>query len=336
VKSVGELPASGQKENDVTERHDLASIAQTQTASIQTVIDLIRSAPFPMFILLGQDRRLIYNDAYVPVLGARHPAAMEKPFFEVWPEVRSVVEPVIERAFVGEPSHFEDLPVVLHRPDPEPAWFTFSYSPIRNEKTDIVGTLCICTETTEAVTARERQTFLISLEKSFRGIDDPFEIIETAQAALGTYLGVSRVGYGTVDDTGRYFTTKRNWSDGSVQNEDGTHDLTAFGNTIFDALRRGIPSKVTDAWTDPREGAEGAAAAFAALQVRSAVTVPLIKGDRFVAALYVHHREPRQWTEGDLTLIRDVAERTWSAVERAYAQADLHALSRRQASASTV
>jgi PAS domain S-box-containing protein len=309
----------------------LADPAAEASAGICVLLETIRSAPFPMFMLLGPERRLIYNQAYIPVLGPHHPAAMGRPFFDVWAEVREAIEPVIERAFAGEASLFEDLPVLLHRPDPEPAWFTFSYSPVRDEAGDVVAALCVCTETTEAVRSRRRQKFLIDLEVSFRGFYDPLRIVETAQAALGEHFGVSRVGYGSVDASERYFTTRGNWTDGSVPHHNGTHDLAAFGDEIFTALRSGVSLAIGDTLTDPRARSDQAAAAFAALQVRSVATVSLIKDGRFVAALYLHHHQPRVWSTEDVALIAEVAERTWSAVQRAHAETDLRSLARRQA-----
>ncbi len=304
-------------------------IAQ-QGIRLRSVIDTIANAPFPMFIVIGADRRLIYNDAYIPILGSRHPSALGRPFFEVWPEVGEQVAPVIDNAFAGTSVLFQDLKITLSRPTPQPAWFTFSYSPILDEDGNVVAALCVCAETTEAVTARLRQTFLIDLEAAFQNKDDGFGIIEIAQQALGSHLGVSRVGYGSVDDSERYFTTPSNWTDGTVESHGGTHDLAAFGAEVLAALRGGVSLVISDVLTDSRIADPASASAFKALQVRSVVTVSLIRSGRFVAALYVHDKEPRDWMEQELALIREVAERTWSAVERAYAQANLRALAQRQ------
>jgi PAS domain S-box-containing protein len=144
-----------------------------------------------------------------------------------------------------------------------------------------------------------------------------------AAEMLGQYLGVSRVGYGEVDETARYFSTPRNWTDGTVHHHTGTHDLTAFGPEIHSALQQGEPLIVCNAETDPRTNSPGSLAAFASLQTRAVVTVSLVKQGRMVAALYVHSRAPREWTEAEVRLIQDVAERTWDAVERARAETAL-------------
>jgi PAS domain S-box-containing protein len=290
--------------------------------ALANIADVIAASPFPMFVLWGQRRILLYNSAYVPILGPHHPVAMGRPFFEVWPEVREIIEPVIDDAFRGRASLYEDLPVTLHRPQPEAAWFTFAYSPIKNDDGSIGGALCVCTETTEGVRARHRLAFLLALEERFREVESPDEIIRVAQAALGEHLRVSRVGYGRLDAGERFFTTKDNWTNGSVEHFNGTHDLAAFGDQIHGALKRGEPLAVEDTVTDPRIDAAGAQA-FEGLQTRAAATVSLIKNGRFVAAMYVHHNEPRYWDAEDVGLIRDVAERTWSAVERAAAEAEL-------------
>jgi len=55
----------------------------------------------------------------------------------------------------------------------------------------------------------------------------------------------------------------------------------------------------------------------------AAVSVPMVKDGRLVAALTVHTKTPRAWTDEDVALIQETAERTWGAVERARATAAL-------------
>lgn len=298
--------------------------------ALRAAVDLIAGSRFPMFIVWGAERTLIYNHAYVPILGSHHPEAMGRPFFEIWPEVHDVIAPVIDQAYAGVSSLFEDLPVTLHRPHPEETWFTFSYSPLKDEDDSISGALCVCAETTPAMRARRRQSFLVELETTFRSFHDSLDIIRSAQQALGRHFGVSRVGYGTLDESGRYFTTRENWTDGSVPHHNGTHDLAGSEGPIFSALRSGDTLVVEDALEDPRTKDWQASDAFAALRVRSAVTVSLVKDGRIVAALYLHHRATRRWSAEEIALIEEVAERTWSAVERASAEERLRQIMRTQ------
>ncbi|HLH31644.1 MAG TPA: response regulator, partial [Terriglobia bacterium] len=58
-------------------------------------------------------------------------------------------------------------------------------------------------------------------------------------------------------------------------------------------------------------------------QIAALVGVMLLKGGRLVAAFGVNTCMPRMWTPMEIQLIREVAERTWAAVERAHAEAEL-------------
>jgi PAS domain S-box-containing protein len=83
---------------------------------------------------------------------------------------------------------------------------------------------------------------------------------------------------------------------------------------------------VDDVTSDPRVGPS--AAAFAAIQTRSVLAVPLFKADRFAAMLYLHHPNPHRWDPSEVALARDVVEQTWQAVERARAEAELRELNK--------
>ncbi|MFC1456492.1 PAS domain S-box protein [Microvirga arabica] len=288
------------------------------------LVDVMLASKVPMFLLWGPDRIFIYNDAYIPVLGQKHPWALGRGFFEIWPEVRDQIQPVIDQAYAGQSSYFEDKAVVLHRRgSPEQTYFTFSYSPVHDASGQVAGALCTLQETTSKVQAEHRLELLLTLTDRLRGLTDPLDVINMAAEMLGQHLGVSRVGYGDVDETARYFSTPRNWTDGTVQHHTGTHDLTAFGPEIHSALQQGVPLIVRDAEADLRTSSPGSLAAFANLETRAVVTVSLIKQGRMVAALYVHSREPREWPDAEVRLIQDVAERTWDAVERARAETAL-------------
>lgn len=278
---------------------------------------------FPTYMLWGQELTSFYNDAYIPILGSKSDA-LGRPFREVWAEAWGTVGPIAEKALLGQASYFEDLPITVERNGyPEQTWWTFSYSPIHDEAGDIGGVLCIVHDTTVKVLSEQRLEFLVRLSDRLRGLNEPLEVITAAQEMLGKHLKTGRVGYGEVEETARYFTTERNWTDGTVAHHTGTHDLAAFGPAIHGALKRGETLVVHDVSTDPRTNSPNHLAAFAFLETCAAITVSLIKRGRMVAALYVHNREPRYWSPGEVKLIEDVAERTWDAVERLRSEAAL-------------
>jgi PAS domain-containing protein len=107
---------------------------------------------------LGRRPRLLYNDAYAEILGAKHPAALGAPFKQVWAEIWPDIEPSVQAALAGEATFHEDLPLVMNRTgSDELTYFTFSYSPVRDEKGDVAGMFCTCAETTKQVLATSKR-----------------------------------------------------------------------------------------------------------------------------------------------------------------------------------
>ncbi|WP_208621103.1 hybrid sensor histidine kinase/response regulator [Azospirillum oryzae] len=105
-----------------------------------------------MFIGWGPDVTFLYNDAYLDILGARHPQALGRPMREVWPDAWPVAGDFVRRVYDGEPLRHEDLRVPLERNGAtEDCYFTFSYTPITDEAGRVGGFLCIVAETTSAV-----------------------------------------------------------------------------------------------------------------------------------------------------------------------------------------
>jgi PAS domain S-box-containing protein len=291
--------------------------------SLRTAVSMMLHSKFPIYMLWGQELTSFYNDAYAPMLGSK-PEALGQSFRDVWAEAWGTVGPIAERALLGQASYFEDLPITLERNGyPEQTWWTFSYSPIHDESGAIGGIVCIVHETTGKVQGEQRLEFLVRLSDRLRGLSEPVSVIKAAQEMLGEHLKTSRVGYGEVEETARYFTTESNWTDGTLAHQTGTHDLAAFGPEILQALRRAEPLVVHDVSTDPRTNSPAHLAAFAFLETASVITVSLIKRGRMMAALYVHNRTPRLWSDSEVKLVKDVAERTWDAVERARTEAAL-------------
>ena len=104
----------------------------------------------PMFIVWGSDETFLYNDAYVPILGRRHPEALGRPFAQVWPEAYAAVAPAVAQVMTGRPASFEHAPFSVTRNGiEEQAWFSFTYSPLRRLDGAVRGFACVVAETTD-------------------------------------------------------------------------------------------------------------------------------------------------------------------------------------------
>jgi PAS domain S-box-containing protein len=131
--------------------------SETWVPSLKLSVSMVLASGFPMAIRWGSELVLIYNDAYRPILGEKHPGALGRPLREVWWEVYPELGPLSEAILRGERGAFfaEDHPWTIRRQGSaaEDARFTISYSPILDETAPnrIGGVLTTCIETTERV-----------------------------------------------------------------------------------------------------------------------------------------------------------------------------------------
>lgn len=168
-----------------------------------------------------------------------------------------------------------------------------------------------------------RQSFLLDLEEELRTVGIPAFVMAVTAKFLGRHLGASRVGYAEIVNEGssEVAVVECDWTDGT-QSIRGRHSLEQFGASFAVEMRAGRTIRVEDMTIHPLFGGV-VAEAFAAIGVRAAITPTLVKEGRPVAMLFVHSQAPRRWTDDEVGLVEEVAERTWAAVVRARAEVAL-------------
>jgi PAS domain S-box-containing protein len=167
--------------------------------------------------------------------------------------------------------------------------------------------------------SEQRLLFLVMLNDALRPLSDPSDVQGAAARLLGEHLRVTRAGYAEVD--GREYIIRREYNSG-VASLVGKGPVGTFGAALRDAYMRGESVVVTDVQTDPRF-TEVERVRMQTRQIAAFIGVTLLKGGRVVAAFGVNHAMARIWSPMEVELVRDVAERTWDAVERARAEAAL-------------
>ena len=185
---------------------------ETWPYSLRSVVGLLLNSKFPMFVAWGKELGFLYNDAYAEILGTKHPRALGRRFQEIWAEIWSDISPLIDAAMAGEGTYRENLPLVMNRKGfNEQTWFTFSYSPVRDESGQVAGMFCACTEMTAQVLAERRRDALLKLDDRLRDVADIADLSFAASELLGEALGASRVGYGAIDASAGTIVVERNW-----------------------------------------------------------------------------------------------------------------------------
>jgi PAS domain S-box-containing protein len=130
---------------------------ETWPQSLRSVVGLLLTSKFPMFVAWGPELGFLYNDTYAEILGAKHPAALGARIHDIWAEIWPDISPLIDAALAGEATYREDLPLLVNRHGlDEQAWFTFSYSPVRDESGQVAGMFCAVAETTDKVLSQLR------------------------------------------------------------------------------------------------------------------------------------------------------------------------------------
>jgi PAS domain S-box-containing protein len=176
--------------------------------SLKTAVSICLGSRHPIVVWWGNPAYTqFYNDAYISFLGAhKHPAFLGRSGRECWSEIWPTIGPMLEGVYAsGEATWSEDLLLVLDRNLPrEEAYFTFSYSPIRDDDGAIGGIFCACSETTGRVLGERRLRTLRDLSWMEAEAKTPEEACEVAARTLGE--NTADIPFGLIyllDDEGR-------------------------------------------------------------------------------------------------------------------------------------
>jgi PAS domain S-box-containing protein len=294
---------------------------ETWPQSLRMTLNNVLSSKFPTYLVWGSGLTSFYNDAYAPILGEKD--ALGQPVQFAWGELWDEIGPIIHKALDGETSYFEDRPIRLLRNGlPQQTWWTFCYSPVRDETGEVGGVRCTVHETTNRIVTERRLQFLVDIGNRLRELTHAEAIMLAGSEMLGRYLQATRSGYGEVDPAGEVISVQSQSSEEpSLLSE--THRLDDFGSTLVDELKSGRTVLIEDATDDSRTRSPGIASKFANVGARAVLAVPLIKGDRLAAVLFAHQPEPHRWQDHEIQAAEEVAERTWDAVSRARAESAL-------------
>ncbi len=126
--------------------------------SLRTSISTCLNCAFPILIWWGPELVMLYNDEYGSIIGQKHPSALGERGQAVFPEIWSTIGPMLNQVLTrAEATRSRDLLLLLNRHGySEECYFSFSYSPIRDETGGVGGVFCPVIETTEKVLEERR------------------------------------------------------------------------------------------------------------------------------------------------------------------------------------
>ncbi|MBW4483242.1 MAG: PAS domain S-box protein [Tildeniella torsiva UHER 1998/13D] len=223
-------------------------------------------------------------------------------------------------ALTGDPMRFEDYAQSMGR------WFdvnAFRVGEPHERRVAVLFNDITAQKETEArlQCAAKLDAFRVTLSDALRVLSDPIEVQSTACRLIGEELNASRVYYYEYSEAARSGIVHDDYRQDGEPSMAGVYHFEDF-STVHTLLRTGHPLLLADiANTTVLTASEQAQ--FEALGMAALVCIPLVKDYQLVAVFNVAQSAPRDWTALEVSLIQETAERTWAAVERARAEAQL-------------
>ncbi|MBB5771465.1 PAS domain S-box-containing protein [Brevundimonas vesicularis] len=215
-------------------------------------------------------------------------------------------------ARTGEPMRFENPADIFGR------WY--DVQALRIGQPGAWQVAILLNDITERKQGEARQNALLELNDAIRDLTDASDIAQASAQVLARTMGVSRAGYGTIDTVAETITIARDFNQPGVSSIAGVLSFRDYGSYIED-IKRGETVAIDDVARDPRTA--DTAEALKAISAGSFVNMPLMEQGRVVAMVFVNNATPRHYSDSDLRLMREVAERVRTATERARSEAAL-------------
>jgi two-component sensor histidine kinase len=155
--------------------------------TLRTCLRIMLASRQPMWIWWGPELINFYNDAYLPIIGGKHPGALGRPARIVWAEIWDQIKDRIHAAMSGEASYSEGEMLLMQRHGyPEETYYTFSFSPVPEEDGNIGGVVCASTDDTDRVIGARRLALLREVASRTWEADTVDEVFSLSARALAT------------------------------------------------------------------------------------------------------------------------------------------------------
>jgi PAS domain S-box-containing protein len=157
--------------------------------SLRSCISHLLPSRAQIVLFWGPDFVTVYNDAYRPVFGGKHPRVLGLPGRESWSELWDMLQPLLAGVVqTGDAFWAKDLLFVVERHGyVEETYFDVSYDPVRDETGQVGGVFCIVSETTGRVVGERRLAALRDLGRVSNGATSASDIFRNTAAVLESY-----------------------------------------------------------------------------------------------------------------------------------------------------
>ncbi|MFD9738529.1 response regulator [Umezawaea sp. NPDC059074] len=131
---------------------------ESWSVELRSAIRTLLPSRVPMLLWWGPTQVQLFNEAYTQVLGDKYPEAVGQPGAECWAEVWDELGPLVDAVMAGrEATYSENHLLFLHRHGyREETYWTYSYSPVHDERGAVVGIFVATADVTARVLGERR------------------------------------------------------------------------------------------------------------------------------------------------------------------------------------
>jgi len=234
---------------------------------------------------------------------------------DMLPQVRGELEAAIgEVRASGRRS--EALGLALRQAGGPPRDWIFRVFPIPPAPGQADGFGVTAVDVTAQRSAQRRLAFLLELEEQLRDIADPRAMKQEVCRLIARQLGAAHASYAEIEAPFSHVLVEGGWTDGRVTECPGRRAVGAFGAELIADLKRVKAIAIADAREDPRTAGTAYDLCWAPRGIVSFAMVMVLQRGRAAGVVFVSDAAPRAWSDADMALLRDAADRSWSAIAR--------------------
>jgi PAS domain S-box-containing protein len=219
--------------------------------------------------------------------------------------------PMVEVLRTGIPIH--DVELFIERPDGSRLAVLVNFDVLKDAEGEITGAIASFVDIDERKHTETNLAFLASISQDLAQHSRVDGMMRSICARIGAYLHLSLCNFVEISETDDRAVCSHEWHRNDIPGTLGAHHLSDFVTDAFlTSCRGGEIIVIRDTAADPRTDAEK----YALFKIRSFVCVPLVRDNHWRFLFNVHHSEPHQWRPDEIDLIRELAVRIWTRLER--------------------
>ncbi|WP_370336805.1 HWE histidine kinase domain-containing protein [Parvularcula marina] len=291
-------------------------VPENWPASLRSALGIALNSAYPTAIYWGNELRLLYNDAWAPIPGPRHPASLGAPAKEVWPDIWDIIEPQFHKVIeTGSGVSMADqfLPMTRYGV-PEETYWTYNFTPIRNDDGLIVGIFNSGHETTTNILIQRKDKAILKLNDALRNCTDLELTYQTALDLIGTTIGIDRAAILDLDSGEETTSITQEWCTEGQDRLNVEQNLSDWGDWIASEMRNGHIVKLDDIHHHNDKNIH-----FEFLDqngIAALLAIPKRTNGVLTSVILLSKQTPRDWNEIDISTAEELLERTEHWIER--------------------